>query len=99
MIGVGDLVVCVDAAPLTWGAITNLREGKIYRVSGLDVVRDCPDGYVGEAALWLDGVPPTTCGNGRLARRFRKVQHDKREACETEFVTLLNRAKVKEPQA
>lgn len=88
MIGVGDLVVCVDDSPCrdpTNFPSISLSKGRVYRVSA--VVN----------GLLVDGEPPhdeNSCGLwGWDEARFRKVIHDRTEACETEFVTLLKRSK------
>jgi hypothetical protein len=44
--------------------------------------------------LVLDGAPhPLNMDCDWPAYRFRKIRPDEREACEPEFVTLLNRSK------
>jgi hypothetical protein len=89
---IGDLMLCVDAGPMKIiggleeaedEAIGNLREGRIYRVdrirTGLTV--DCI------------GLVDLTERAGGVSTRFRKIRPDEHEACEDEFITLLNRSK------
>jgi hypothetical protein len=89
---VGDLAVCVDAKPHPDNdaarnvSLSQLSEGKTYRVTGLAKV----DG------IFLAGVTAAyeREGYGWRSSRFRKIAPDKHEACEDEFVTLLKREKV-----
>lgn len=98
MIEVGNLVVCVDAAPnpewVEWTGDANytrdLIEGRAYRVAR--VIHD--DGP------FLDvGVPSPLCSpypkvaGSWPAYRFRKILPDEHAPCEQEFLTLLNRSK------
>jgi hypothetical protein len=91
---VGDLAVCVDDSPRYVGHRVIVEKGHVYRVTG---VAEMPDG---EAALFLDGVigwlPGEKCPVAYRIHRFRKIRPDEREACEPEFVTLLQRIKRKE---
>lgn len=84
---VGDLVVCVDA-----GGAHSLCDGQAYTVAklhkaGLSRRGEQPYGY------HLVEARPHNPFVAFCPTRFRKIDHDKREACETEFVTLLKRAK------
>lgn len=87
---VGDIAVCVDAS-----SSRKLVEGAAYVVESIGVAepwwRDA-----GELGLWLVGTPSDSSSGGFRADRFRKVTPDKPEACESEFVTLLNRIKRKQ---
>lgn len=77
---VGDLAVCVDDSPHRFYGMAELSAGRVYTVADLH-----HDG----AALDLCGlVRPSYCWD---ASRFRRP--DEHEACEEEFVTLLNRTK------
>jgi hypothetical protein len=88
---VGDLAVCVDAAP-RWYTVDipgeSLELNRIYTVCGFSFWSD------GTLNLLFEEFSHPT-GAGIRADRFRKVVRDKHEACEEEFVTLLNRTKRK----
>ena len=72
MIGVGDVVVCVDDAPNSyWPALKLLEKGRLYRVTAVQVVGEGPD--AGKVGFVLKGVPLSPRGGGCNARRFRKV--------------------------
>jgi hypothetical protein len=83
---VGDLAVCVDVSPFrcqrTLHIGPKLAEGATVQVLGVGV-RPCGC----RVLLW----PGTELGG--VAHRFRKIHPDEHEACEDEFVTLLNRSK------
>lgn len=84
MIGVGDLVVCVDfTSPDSDLENPPLVEGRIYQVA-----RAQPCSCCGEPCL---GIEESIWNAAYYARRFRPI--DKREPCEIEFVELLNRSK------
>jgi hypothetical protein len=93
---VGDLVVCVDAAPKPWNdipqlaALKRLEIGRTYRVSAIGLV-----GSWSGPTIMLHGCTSTYdhLGMGWTASRFRKIRPDERKACEPEFVTLIKRAK------
>ena len=68
--------------------------GHIYKVIGISP-RRCPQGY----GLIRGGLPNSDdAGNliGWCRHAWRKIRPDEREACEPEFVTLLQRIKRKE---
>jgi hypothetical protein len=70
-IGPGDVVECLDAR----GATRALQVGAVYRVVRNDVVRNCRLPHLdGLPCVWLVGVPPSDCGNGRATRRFRAIR-------------------------
>jgi hypothetical protein len=86
---VGDLAVCVNNEALPWSSNADYRKlvvGQVYRVSGL---RPHPI-TLGLHVSGIDSVWGLSCD------RFRKIRPDEREACEPEFVTLLQRIKRKE---
>jgi hypothetical protein len=90
---VGDLVVCVDDVPQAGDRVrSGLVRGRTYTVSGL--FYEGPGDRCSVGLTLVELMPPP----GRFAfcsDRFRKILPDKHEACETEFVTLLNRIKRK----
>jgi hypothetical protein len=88
VIGVGDLVVCVDASfNVVLGLPSGLVEGRSYLVTGI------VERFEG-AGLLVDWLPmPKGCA-AYCPTRFRKIRPDEHEDCEPEFVTLLNRIKV-----
>ncbi|RYG87627.1 MAG: hypothetical protein EON59_06865 [Alphaproteobacteria bacterium] len=76
---VGDVVVCVDAAPRSWNIpaqVVNLRRlavGRYYRVAGLGaVVR------TSSPSLFLEGLRAVNepYGVGWAADRFRKIDDE-----------------------
>jgi hypothetical protein len=90
---VGDLAVCVDAAPRVCECGkthlgTTAPLGRTVEVSacGIDA-RFCTKYPI---MRWRGGPI-----DGALALRFRKVRPDEHEDCEPEFVELLNRIKRK----
>lgn len=88
---VGDLAVCVDADPHKDGNMpTELEVGRIYRVNGFARTPR------GELLLIIRPPHPSFTYRHPGARRFRKVDPPKHEACESEFVTLLTRIKRKQ---
>jgi hypothetical protein len=91
---VGDLALCIESG-------TQTREGVIYTVvgvvpAGVDFPCDCHRNYGPDDNLFLAGIHYESCGQSSGADRFRKIRPDEREACEPEFVTLLQRIKRKE---
>jgi len=78
MIGVGDWLVCVDAAP-AFGLQVPLVKGEVYQVAA--VWGDLPhgNGEVGLGDIWRDvgidlvGVPPVLPGLAYGAHRFRPM--------------------------
>ena len=87
---VGDLALCVDDSPCTCcGEKTWAVNGAIYSVIDIEVVDD-------ELFLRLAELPAVESANHEDkswldAPSFRKIRPDDHEACEQEFVTLLNR--------
>jgi hypothetical protein len=98
---VGDLAVCVNDEPCPCcGQRQLVRRGNVYTVAG---VIDDPgdDKFEAQSYLVLADVPHTPgTEHGYLnevdEQYFRKIRPDEREACEPEFVTLLQRIKRKE---
>jgi hypothetical protein len=94
---VGDLAVCVDAAPCRCGDCGGLpmllSEGRPY------VVTEAGDEGWGPFLAFAEQVGPKNCYTcdefSAGVERFRKVRRDAHEACEAEFVTLLRRSKRK----
>jgi hypothetical protein len=93
---VGDLAVCVKVGlwrgTQTGRVVNGPIHGVTYTVAWVGLTRA---GNLGlelkemETLRNLDGTPIPW-----QAKRFRKIRPDKREACEEEFVTLLNRTRV-----
>jgi hypothetical protein len=86
---VGDLAVCVDAAPPRNNPrvppAIKLERGKVYTVTGIRICKNGP-------GLLVDDEPPhfgATIEVGWGVDRFRKIRPDEHEKCEPEFVTLL----------
>lgn len=92
---VGDLALCVDAAPCRCcAAALPVTEGKIYEVLEVYLgrnLRGVEGAYLVLAGVGLS-IPTHPIAKGLSANRFRKVLRDKHEACESEFVTLLKRS-------
>jgi hypothetical protein len=89
---VGDLAVCVNTDDLQT-CIPGRRgvAGRRFKLgSTYCVVAVSVHAATQEPVLLLEGQSQTAA-----ARRFRKILPDKHEACESEFVTLLNRIKRK----
>lgn len=82
---VGDLALCVDDARRRYsGPPTGLlRKGKVYRVIGI----------AGPNLIMAEG--PVGDDLGWRSDRFRKIRPDEHQACEPEFVTLLESFKPK----
>jgi hypothetical protein len=92
---VGDLAACIKKD--AWRTFPTGRpaEGPAYdTVHRVRRVGIFP--LDGKAVLWLEAWPGDNFRNSFTAARFRKIRPDEREACEPEFVTLLQRIKRKE---
>jgi hypothetical protein len=85
---VGDPVVCVD------GRNSTVTEGAIYTVAACfhHPARNDLGGF-SEYTLLLREIAPPPFRYGFCETRFRKIRPDEHEACEDEFVELLNRSK------
>ena len=83
---VGDLALCVEYNPQTCVSMGALKVGGIYTVAAV-----IPESYA--LCLALREVKSGHQNGSYRAFRFRKIRPDEREACEPEFVTLLNRIK------
>lgn len=81
---VGDLALCVDDAPVYDGQPVQVTVGQTYRVGGFSPGRDDIRLHIEVNSYELK----------YYASRFRKIQPDKHESCEPEFVRLLKRSKV-----
>ena len=84
---VGDMAVCVLQGMIDTGCCAHSGKnapsvGRIGKVVAIMAYPDC-------ACLYL----VLESGEEGFFERFRKVVRDKYEPCETEFVTLLKRAK------
>jgi len=70
MFAVGDVVVCVDDAPRTFGRVLGmargLKNGRLYRVLGIGVCS-----ISGTPKLYLSGIARHT---GAAADRFRPLR-------------------------
>ncbi len=87
---VGDLALCVDDRTSRGSPFVDVEAGKSYVVVGFDPTSARHDLFGRDGGgLVLDGIEARTA-----AARFIKILPDKHEACEQEFVTLLNRRKV-----
>lgn len=87
MIGVGDLVVCIESGRRT-------LKGCLYTVSHIQMPGETSFGTINNLnhpCLRFHELAPWDHGLWSGAERFRKI--DKREPCEIEFVELLNRSK------
>jgi hypothetical protein len=84
----GDLALCVDDTPCRYTGSRWLVRNRVYRVVSADRHGLCLEGDESRGVCW--------CGHiaGWREERFSKVKPDRKEACEPEFVTLLNRTKV-----
>jgi hypothetical protein len=87
---VGDLAVCVDAAPRSYRTDSggSLAVGNIYTVEAVFF-----GAFSRHQMLGIMGFPWEPEWVGWDADRFRKILPDKHEACESEFVDLLKRIK------
>jgi hypothetical protein len=85
---VGDLALCVDAKRRGGSRNPPLVDGRTYTVRGFAHI---------SGGLLLEEVEAENerHGFGWQMQRFRKIHPDEHEACEEEFVTLLNRIKRK----
>lgn len=91
---VGDLAVCVDDRFNPAYGETLLARGRTYTVVEVTYCTISNVLWHAGTGLVLAGVPCSGL-HGFAAERFRKIRPDEREACEPEFVTLLNRIKRK----
>jgi hypothetical protein len=92
----GDLALCVDARRNPGVArVSPIQEGGVYRVAGVQRL-GCAHALYGtsDCSLFLEGLLSEALTGAFAAARFRKIRPDEHEACEAEFVTLLNRSKV-----
>lgn len=85
---VGDLAVCVDRKVIECPTAIHLGGYAPTACGPLAVVSVVRKRECRCIVLVLEN------GSRGIAPRFRKVIHDKKEACETEFVTLLKRKPV-----
>ena len=92
---VGDLAVCVDDSPCRCGApCRHPQNHAIQMVAGRTYTVNHWIVFQGKLYLTLAGVKIIShWGVHGRADRFRKIRPDEHEACEEEFVTLLNRTK------
>lgn len=94
---VGDKAVCIDDSPAKDNPSipgTPLILKKVYTVTKVGI----SDGIVTKGSVCLRIDDGTSLGTFWTASRFRKVIKDKEEKCEEEFVTLLNRSKVRKEE-
>lgn len=87
---VGDLAVCIATADPLRGKTDRLQVGAIYTVTGVYASKK----EAGCFGLILRETKPRK-HPGFHSHLFRRVVRDKHEACESEFVDLLNRIKRK----
>lgn len=87
---VGDAAAVINTDPIVCTCCIhgggNAKVGLVFTVAGVLLDPDC-----GCVVLHWDGC--RSHDDGVIAKRCRKIRPDKREACETEFVTLLKRSK------
>lgn len=85
---VGDLALCVsDSLPGVPGRAVRVQVGKTYTVTGVYV-----SSVTATVGLVLAEAKPRK-HPGFHEELFRKIKPDAHEACEDEFVTLLERIK------
>lgn len=93
---VGDLAVCVDASDYAGTAPTSCRfvkEGAVYTVLGIVPPQRWSNGAVQLGLILAETSNPTAPNGDFNETRFRKIEPDKHESCEPEFVTLIKRSK------
>ena len=85
---VGDLALCINTEGWVDGPTRKPSAG--IKAGCVSVVRRVWQQYTFTMLVFDEGHP-----DGCSAANFRKIRPDEREACEPEFVTLLNRIKRK----
>ena len=96
MIGVGDLVVCVNTGPIkTLRSIALCRTGRLVEGAYYRVEAAMLDAFDQLPVVIIEGVRSMDepSGGAFLAERFRKIRPDEHAPCEEEFRILLQLSK------